>query len=167
MWFDGLSTSRCFWGVIDERRAETSLGRPGLDGPGRMVKSRGLDRKISYLTKIWEIVKIGVSKIVKKGLSGKGAAALAAPPLCHSLAALDDGKCSTLGISLHKKHRKTLKIALEPEPTPRRGHRAIPGACAIGAIESNLTHTHSQSVSFRTQLQLALVIPGACAIEAI
>jgi len=27
--------------------------RPGLDGPGRMVKSRGLDGKISYLTKIW------------------------------------------------------------------------------------------------------------------
>ena len=27
--------------------------RPGLDGSGRMVKSRGLDRKFSYLTKIW------------------------------------------------------------------------------------------------------------------
>ena len=31
--------------------------RPGLDGPGRMVKSRGLDGKISYLTKIWGFAK--------------------------------------------------------------------------------------------------------------
>ena len=32
--------------------------RPGLDGPGRMVKSRGLDGKISYLTKIWGFIVI-------------------------------------------------------------------------------------------------------------
>ena len=31
--------------------------RPGLDGPGRMVKSRGFDRKFSYLTKIWGFAK--------------------------------------------------------------------------------------------------------------
>ena len=31
--------------------------RPGLDGPGRMVKSRGFDGKISYLTKIWGFAK--------------------------------------------------------------------------------------------------------------
>ena len=37
--------------------------RPGLDGPGRMVKSRGLDGKISYLTKTWGFA---------KGLLGQG-----------------------------------------------------------------------------------------------
>ena len=40
--------------------------RPGLDGPGRMVKSRGLDGKISYLTKIWGFAK-GLSKSVFLG----------------------------------------------------------------------------------------------------
>ena len=54
MWFDGLSTSRCFWGVIDERRAETRFGRPRTHGE---KYSRGLDGKISYLTKIWGFAK--------------------------------------------------------------------------------------------------------------
>ena len=39
--------------------------RPGLDGPGRMVKSRGLDGKISYLTKIWGFAKGLLSTILR------------------------------------------------------------------------------------------------------
>ena len=42
--------------------------RPGLDGPGRMVKSRGLDGKISYLTKIWGFAK-GLSRISEWALA--------------------------------------------------------------------------------------------------
>ena len=49
--------------------------RPGLDGPGRMVKSRGLDRKISYLTKIWGFAK-GLLKSGRK--SGRNALSYAA-----------------------------------------------------------------------------------------
>ena len=48
--------------------------RPGLDGPGRMVKSRGLDGKFSYLTKIW-----GFAKLCKRSIPAAGPTSPSSP----------------------------------------------------------------------------------------